>query len=49
MRTLVPVALAAALFLPAVAHGQDSASARGVALTLDEAISLARRYSPAFD
>jgi outer membrane protein len=48
MRTLVPVALAAALFLPAVAHAQDSASAGGVALTLDEAISLARRNNPAF-
>jgi outer membrane protein len=48
MRTLVPVALVAALLLPAVANAQDSASAGGVALTLDEAISLARRNNPAF-
>ena len=48
MRTLVPVALAVALCLPATTRAQDSASARGVSLTLDEAISLARRNNPVF-
>ena len=48
MRTLVPVALAVALCLPAASRAQDSASARGVSLTLDEAISLARRNNPVF-
>jgi len=48
MRTLVPVALAAALFLPATARAQDSASARGVSLTLEEAIALAQRNNPVF-
>jgi len=48
MRNLVPVALVAALFVPAAARAQDSVPARGVALTLDEAISLARRNNPVF-
>lgn len=48
MRTLVPVALVVALCLPASARAQDSASVRGVSLTLDEAISLARRNNPVF-
>ena len=48
MRTLVPVALAVALCLPAAGRAQDSATVRGVSLTLDEAISLARRNNPVF-
>jgi outer membrane protein len=48
MRSLVPAALALALFLPAPSRAQDSTSAPGVPLTLDEAISLARRNNPVF-
>jgi outer membrane protein len=48
MRTLVPVALAVALLVPVAARAQDSASARGVGLTLDEAIAVARRNNPVF-
>jgi outer membrane protein len=48
MRTLVPAALALVLCLPAPSHAQDSAATRGVPLTLDEAISLARRNNPVF-
>ena len=50
MRTLVFAALACALAVPVVAHGQDSARApvSGAPLTLDEAITLARRNNPTF-
>jgi len=48
MRSLVPAALALALLLPAPSRAQDSTSAPGVPLTLDEAISLARRNNPVF-
>ena len=48
MRSLVPAALALALLLPAPSRAQDSTSAPGVRLTLDEAISLARRNNPVF-
>jgi outer membrane protein len=48
MRTLVPAALALALCLPAPSPAQDSTATRGVPLTLDEAISLARRNNPVF-
>ena len=48
MRTLVPAALALVLCLPAPSRAQDSTAARGAPLTLDEAISLARRNNPLF-
>jgi outer membrane protein len=48
MRTLVPAALALALCLPATSRAQDSVATNGVALTLDEAISLARRNNPVY-
>ena len=50
MRTLVFAALACALTVPVVVHGQDSARAlvSGSPLTLDEAITLARRNNPTF-
>ncbi len=50
MRILVFAALACALAVPGLAHGQDSTRApvSGVPLTLDEAITLARRNNPTF-
>lgn len=48
MRSLLPAALALALCLPAPSRAQDSTATRGVSLTLDEAITLARRNNPVF-
>ena len=50
MRTLVFVAIAAALAVPTVTRAQDvaAAPAGGAPLTLDDAISLARRNNPTF-
>ena len=50
MRTLVFAALAVALATPGVVRGQDvpMVPASGAPLTLDEAISLARRNNPTF-
>ena len=50
MRTLVLAAFAAVLAVPAVVRAQDvaAAPASGAPLTLDDAISLARRNNPTF-
>jgi outer membrane protein len=50
MRSLVLAAFAAAVALPAAARAQDAAAApaSGAPLTLDDAISLARRNNPVF-
>jgi outer membrane protein len=50
MRTLLSAAFVVALAVPTDARGQDSAAAprSGAPLTLDEAISLARRNNPTF-
>lgn len=50
MRTLVFAALSfsLALSVPAASHAQDGAVPRGAPLTLDDAITLARRNNPAF-
>jgi outer membrane protein len=48
MRTLVLAALALALSAPATVRAQEGAAPSGAPLTLDEAITLARRNNPTF-